>query len=173
MDIIHPIRIQHQAAQQHQLQQHQQLPIDLTTPVASSSSAPSITLDHLSNIHAYRSHHHSGGSQHGGSQHNGHGGHQHQQSDIYDGSLLGSMLNQHHYHHFNGPSSPGSPINPNISPSTSVYGGHGGSGTMSPTKKLSKPLIEKRRRDRINRCLRLLKELVIDSKQFPVANVSF
>ncbi|XP_017486260.1 PREDICTED: enhancer of split m7 protein-like, partial [Rhagoletis zephyria] len=43
---------------------------------------------------------------------------------------------------------------------------------MSPTKKLSKPLIEKRRRDRINRCLRLLKELVIDSKRFPVANLN-
>lgn len=39
-------------------------------------------------------------------------------------------------------------------------------------KKISKPMIEKRRRDRINRCLSLLKEIIIDSKRYPVANVS-
>lgn len=39
-------------------------------------------------------------------------------------------------------------------------------------KKVSKPMIEKRRRDRINRCLNLLKEIVIDGKRYPVPNVS-
>ncbi|KPM08413.1 Transcription factor HES-1 (Hairy and enhancer of split 1)-like protein 1 [Sarcoptes scabiei] len=34
-------------------------------------------------------------------------------------------------------------------------------------------MIEKRRRDRINRCLNLLKELIIDSKRYPISNVSF
>ncbi|KAF7495155.1 Protein deadpan [Sarcoptes scabiei] len=37
-------------------------------------------------------------------------------------------------------------------------------------KKISKPMIEKRRRDRINRCLNLLKELIIDSKRYPISN---
>lgn len=147
--------------QHHQPQLHPG-PIDLTIPGA---TGPSITLEQLSNLQ----HHFRGG----------HNQQQQQSSEMYDGSLLGSMLQQQHYHHhLNGPPSPESPIHhsggtySNVSPAQSVYGGNSGSGTMSPTKKLSKPLIEKRRRDRINRCLRLLKELVIDSKRFPVANVS-
>ena len=39
-------------------------------------------------------------------------------------------------------------------------------------KKISKPMIEKRRRDRINRSLSTLKQLIIDSKRYPISNVS-
>lgn len=138
-------------------------PIDLSG--AAAAAAPTITMEQLSNIHHYRT----------TQQHHHHQHHSQSEAALYDGSLLGSMLQSQHYH-LNGPPSPGSPVSghPNgASPAASVYNGHHGSGSMSPTKKLSKPLIEKRRRDRINRCLRLLKELVIDSKRFPVANVSF
>ncbi|KAH9416572.1 hypothetical protein DERP_009935 [Dermatophagoides pteronyssinus] len=37
-------------------------------------------------------------------------------------------------------------------------------------KKISKPMIEKRRRDRINRSLNILKQLIIDSKRYPISN---
>lgn len=149
--------LQAQQVAQLAAQQLVQGPIDLSGGAGGGPSRPTITLEQLSNIHHYRNTHH------------------HQSEAVYDGSLLGSMLQSQHYHHLNGPPSPGSPVAgyQNPSPATSAYNGHHGSGSMSPTKKLSKPLIEKRRRDRINRCLRLLKELVIDSKRFPVANVSF
>ena len=168
--------------QQQQQQQHQQQAIDLTGNVANIQSnimqqPPSITLEQLNQFNSFQRQHRSNSSQ--------------ADSPVFDGSLLNSMLSQHHYHlvpSSSGPSSPGSPNHQfhgsfphqhqSVSPCPSVYGGGGGgdrsgtgSGAMSPTKKLSKPLIEKRRRDRINRCLRLLKELVIDSKRFPVPNV--
>lgn len=148
--------LQAQQVAQLAAQQLAQGPIDLSGAAGAGPSGSTITLEQLSNIHHYRTTHH-------------------QSEPVYDGSLLGSMLQSQHYHHLNGPPSPGSPVagHQNPSPATSAYNGHHGSGSMSPTKKLSKPLIEKRRRDRINKCLRLLKELVIDSKRYPVANVSF
>lgn len=61
-----------------------------------------------------------------------------------------------------------------LSSNNSDYGDFsdgGGSGGRDG-KKMSKPMIEKKRRDRMNKCLNMLKHVIIDSKQYPVANVS-
>ena len=173
-----------------QQQQQAQLPIDLTqTPPGESvnNNNHHLLFQTRSNHHQHHQQQQHFNQNHQFLNHNLNQYHLQQQPQpetiTVDGTMLfGSMLNhyQHHQQQQNSlqqtqqqqqqsnsalSSPPESPINNNNNLTT-------GSGTMSPTKKLSKPLIEKRRRDRINRCLRLLKELVIDSKRFPLPNVS-